>query len=776
MNTSVIDPGHGGHQATGHSTPYGARGPGGTLEKDITLRLAERVAHHLGSGVILTRTGDVNLSLSQRTEVARRYGAGVFLSLHTNQGRGAERGAETYVHPRATPASRELARAIQRSLQRLGGPDGGVKSAELAVLSPAHHAPRTAACLLEVDYLSSADGERRLREPAELDRLGRAIAGAIREHSGRYGFTGALDEPADAGAIAGVAEPPPDSGANDGGTGVITLPEVVITGNGNKVKNSNIVVAGKHFVDWFNTDFKPTQPGTHPTLKRWGRPAPKFPDTVNKANFKTLFDRCAQLWAPELTLYEFLTFFCIFYNETGGSFLPVSEIGGEKYMFQSTAGGKASYNKSPNRKAGDQLLAGGFISPEEVDAWNSTTTYPDPSDETLKAQARECDFFKYRGRGLVQLTWRNAYQRVVDPLLLANGYSACDDLSEAELGRIIRTDPRIYIPMVRSYFRGLASTFANVNRDPPSWTETGNAVGGGTEYGPLLQWRCETLLAAMDAAGFETDAVPQAASQALSRFGRPARALATELPAASAPDLLDFQATTDTMDALAATPDAFRQKVVDTIEAFNGFGLGDSPAGRRAAYGDIIAFGEAPAMRASLMQKTTANSSCGLAILGAWRLLGARGPQLNPPYRPGTVIASLLDHARQSGALKGADTFDQAQAGDVVYIGKAVPDPANPGRTMYRQHIFTITSRDGDTLHSVDGGQSAPLGSGLDDGGCNGIRRRVRTLAPGGRQFNGDERPIVNWVDITAVRFTDPIIQPVRNSSGNADLVDPEAT
>jgi len=769
METSVIDPGHGGHQATGHSTPYGARGPGGTLEKDVTLHLARRVAHHLGSSALLTRTGDINLSLSQRTEVARRSGAGVFLSLHANQGHGAHRGAEAYVHPRANPASRALALSLQRALARLGGPaDGGVKSAELAVLSPTHHAPRTAACLLEVDYLSSAEGERRLRQPAELDRLGRAIALAIREHTGHYGRTAALEDPADGGVIAGVGDPPADTGpSTDGGSpGVITLPEIVITGNGNRVSNSNIVVAGKHFVDWFNTDFKPTQPGTHPTLKRWGKPAPKFPDTVNKTNFQTAFDHCADFWAPQLTLNEFLTFFCIFYNETGGSMVPVSEMGSARYMFESTSGGKASYNQSPNRKAGDQLLARGYISPDDVAAWNSTTTYPNPSDETLKAQARECDFFKYRGRGLIQLTWRDAYQRVVDPLLTANGYNVCDDLTEAELGRIIRTDPRIYLPMVKGFFRRISATFANVNREPPNWTSTGNAVAGGSAYGPLLQWRCETLLAAMEAAGFETDAVPPATSQGL----------AVELAAASSPDLLDFQQTSDTLDSLSGNPEAFRQKVVDTIEAFNGFGHGDTPAGRRAAYGDIIAYGEAPAMRASLLQKTTANSSCGLAILGAWRLLGARGPLIDPPYRPGTVIANLLAYARQSGALRGADSIDQAQAGDVIYLGKAVPDPANPGQTLYRQHIFTVTRRDGDTFYSVDGGQIAPLGSGLDDGGCNGIRKRVRTLAPGGRLFLNDDRPIVNWVDITAVRFTDPIIQPLRNPSGNTELIDPDAT
>jgi hypothetical protein len=39
----VIDPGHGDELAVGHSTALGVRGPGVTLEKDVTLRLAEQL-------------------------------------------------------------------------------------------------------------------------------------------------------------------------------------------------------------------------------------------------------------------------------------------------------------------------------------------------------------------------------------------------------------------------------------------------------------------------------------------------------------------------------------------------------------------------------------------------------------------------------------------------------------------------------------------------------------------------------------------------------------
>ena len=108
---------------------------------------------------------------------------------------------------------------------------------------------------------------------------------------------------------------------------------------GDKVKSGNVLVGGKHFADWFNDDFKPLYPGNHPTLLLWKKPAPMFQSKVNKKNFQTVFDNVEHLWAKELSLQEFLGFFCIFYNETGGTLEPISERGGEKYIFESTAAG-----------------------------------------------------------------------------------------------------------------------------------------------------------------------------------------------------------------------------------------------------------------------------------------------------------------------------------------------------------------------------------------------------------------------------------------------------
>jgi hypothetical protein len=180
--TIVIDAGHGGTEPAGKSSAYGVRGPGGTLEKHVTLAVAREVARQLDADVVLTRTGDRNVSLADRCAVGQRVGAAVFVSLHADADPGG--GARTFVHTRASSGSQELARGISRAL---GGP-GGPVSGELAVLTPDRHAPGTAACLVDVASLLDAAGEARLRDPREVARIGGAIAEGIRRYRGAASY------------------------------------------------------------------------------------------------------------------------------------------------------------------------------------------------------------------------------------------------------------------------------------------------------------------------------------------------------------------------------------------------------------------------------------------------------------------------------------------------------------------------------------------------------------------------------------------------------------
>jgi len=212
----------------------------------------------------------------------------------------------------------------------------------------------------------------------------------------------------------------------------------------------------------------------------------------------------------------------------------------------------------------------------------------------------------------------------------------------------------------------------------------------------------------------------------------------------SSPDLLDFQVCGRQWADLS--DDDKRDAVVTLLQQTVNFGVADKPAGRHAAYGDIIAPGEASAMRQGLLQKTTANSSCGLLIRSAWRFLGAKDPLLDPPYRPGSVITNILKYATQNGAMNKLtpDEFDP-HPGDVLYV-------VAPGH----QHILTVTEvdDDGTTIRSIDGGQ---ISKKVDDGGCNSIQARERKLDKQTLTFD-DGKKIANWIDVTKLPFSEPMV------------------
>lgn len=106
----VIDAGHGGHDP-------GANGAG-YREKDIVLRLAmalkERLLAQGGVRVALTREDDRFLVLEERSDIARRLGADLFLSIHADSAGDEEtiEGATLYVL--SEKASDEAAERLAR--------------------------------------------------------------------------------------------------------------------------------------------------------------------------------------------------------------------------------------------------------------------------------------------------------------------------------------------------------------------------------------------------------------------------------------------------------------------------------------------------------------------------------------------------------------------------------------------------------------------------------------------------------------------------------------
>lgn len=94
LRTIVLDPGHGGSE-------QGARGPSGTLEKNVVLSIARQlkaaIESRLGLRVLLTRGGDETVGLDARAAFANNNKADLFMSIHSNASvRSSVAGAEVF--------------------------------------------------------------------------------------------------------------------------------------------------------------------------------------------------------------------------------------------------------------------------------------------------------------------------------------------------------------------------------------------------------------------------------------------------------------------------------------------------------------------------------------------------------------------------------------------------------------------------------------------------------------------------------------------------------
>jgi len=108
----VIDAGHGGHDP-------GARANGlseSQLTLDVALRLRKLLEKEPGFEVVMTRATDVFIPLEERTAIANREGADLFLSIHANASRNTKaHGVETYFLNFATNPDAEAVAARENA-------------------------------------------------------------------------------------------------------------------------------------------------------------------------------------------------------------------------------------------------------------------------------------------------------------------------------------------------------------------------------------------------------------------------------------------------------------------------------------------------------------------------------------------------------------------------------------------------------------------------------------------------------------------------------------
>ena len=115
----VVDPGHGGHDP-------GAVGANGMKEKDIVLEIGLKVAgklkDELGIDVVMTRSKDVFIPLEERTAIANKVNADLFVSVHANASLNrSAAGIETYYLnlAKTEKAARVAARENNTSMEKV---------------------------------------------------------------------------------------------------------------------------------------------------------------------------------------------------------------------------------------------------------------------------------------------------------------------------------------------------------------------------------------------------------------------------------------------------------------------------------------------------------------------------------------------------------------------------------------------------------------------------------------------------------------------------------
>jgi N-acetylmuramoyl-L-alanine amidase len=228
LRTVVIDPGHGGEEV-------GAMGPGGAMEKDVTLAIARKLRSALVNGLgvqaFLTRDRDVGIPLDDRAAFANNYKADLFISIHANASRShGAKGSEVYFlsYQSTDEESRRLAAAegaaemssgagvaegsdlalilwdmaqaehlesssalatrIQEELADVTGSQGrGIKQAPFRVLVGA----AMPAVLLEVAFISNSEEEKLLVSEAYQNKVvGAVVRGVARYQQQRASVAG----------------------------------------------------------------------------------------------------------------------------------------------------------------------------------------------------------------------------------------------------------------------------------------------------------------------------------------------------------------------------------------------------------------------------------------------------------------------------------------------------------------------------------------------------------------------------------------------------------
>ncbi len=171
----VIDAGHGGRDP-------GAVGPGGTLEKDVTLAIAKRlelILRQAGAQVIMIRSEDKDFSgtgktgtlkredLLKRLETVKNSNPDLYLNIQANSFGTRWTGAQVFYDPRLKENER-LAKCIQRKFrERFTNNKREAKELETFMLRNVE----VPGVMIEVGFISNPQEEKLLNDPVYQDKI-----------------------------------------------------------------------------------------------------------------------------------------------------------------------------------------------------------------------------------------------------------------------------------------------------------------------------------------------------------------------------------------------------------------------------------------------------------------------------------------------------------------------------------------------------------------------------------------------------------------------------
>jgi len=170
---------------------HGGRDPGAvgkhSKESENVLKVGLELAKLLrssGHSVKLSRTTDVYLTLTQRTNDANAWGADIFVSLHNNAASSASAtGFETFIYNGSVSSNTpKLQNAIHDAIiSEIGVRDRGKKRANFAVVRQS----RMPAVLIEYAFITNINDEEILMN--EVNKLARITAKGINDYFGING-------------------------------------------------------------------------------------------------------------------------------------------------------------------------------------------------------------------------------------------------------------------------------------------------------------------------------------------------------------------------------------------------------------------------------------------------------------------------------------------------------------------------------------------------------------------------------------------------------------